>query len=99
QMLVDSTLSDLIVSPALTGTPASWLKPSLVANGLDPDALPAAPTRHYDSNQSLASKRWRDVWGAGQGVGAIKRVMPVAEVVDSLHLDYQAACRRLASLN
>lgn len=99
QMLVDATVSDLIVSPALTGTPASWLKPSLVANGLDPEQLPNAPTRHYDSNQSLASKRWRDVWGAGQGVGAIKRVMPVAEVVDALQSDYNAACRRLATLN
>jgi nitronate monooxygenase len=94
QMLVDSSADDLIVSAGLTGTPAIWLKPSLRANGLDPDNLPAAPARSYDSNQSLATKRWRDVWAAGQGVGAIKDVEPVATVVDRLEAEYRAAGER-----
>lgn len=99
QMLVQATIDDLVVSAGLTGTPASWLRPSLRAHGLDPDDLPAAPPRSYDSSQSLASKRWRDVWAAGQGVGAIRQVAPLAEVVASLSDEYQAACRRLATLH
>ncbi len=99
QMLVDATVDDLVVSAGLTGTPASWLKPSLRANGLDPDALPATPPRNYDSNQELAAKRWKDVWAAGQGVGAVKGVEPVAAVVDRLAHEYDTACRRLMALS
>jgi nitronate monooxygenase len=96
QMLVDCTADDLIVSAGLTGTPASWLKPSLRAQGLDPDNLPAAPPRSYDSNQNLATKRWRDVWAAGQGLGAIKQVEPLAAVVDRLAQEYRSATDRFA---
>lgn len=96
-MLVNATVDDLVISSALTGAPVSWLKPSLVANGLDPDNMPAAPARSYDSNQSLESKRWRDVWAAGQGVGAIKAVQPVAAVVDELTAQYRDSARRLAA--
>jgi nitronate monooxygenase len=99
QMLVDSTVDDLIVSAGITGTPASWLKPSLRNAGLDPDQLPATPPRNYDSNQSLAAKRWLDVWAAGQGLGAIKGIEPVATVVDRLAHEYQAAVKRLAHLS
>lgn len=98
QMLVESNADDLIVSAGLTGTPASWLKPSLQANGLDPENLPAVPTRSYDSNQSVASKRWRDVWAAGQGVGAVKAVERVADVVDRLAHEYTAARERFTAL-
>ena len=98
QMLVESTADDLMVSAGLTGTPASWLKPSLRANGLDPDAMPAAPTRSYDSNQSLATKKWMDVWAAGQGVGSIKAIEPTARVVDRLADEYAAARARFAAL-
>ncbi len=98
QMLVDSTADDLLVSAGLTGTPASWLKPSLRANGLDPDNMPAAPDRRYDSNQSIAGKKWMDVWAAGQGLGQIKSVRPVAKVVDQLAAEYESARARLASL-
>jgi nitronate monooxygenase len=96
QMLVDSTADDLIVSASLTGTPAIWLKPSLRDNGLDPDNLPPPPTRSYNSNQSIASKRWMQVWAAGQGVGTIRAVQPLAEVVDELERDYRVAAERLA---
>ena len=98
QMIVDGTVDDLVVSAGLTGTPASWLKPSLRANGLDPDALPAAPPRNYDSSQDLAAKRWKDVWAAGQGLGAVKAVEPVAAVVDRLEAGWRAACERFESL-
>ena len=97
RMLVDSGPQDLLVSAALTGTPASWLRPSLLANGLDPGSMPPPPTRSYDSNQSIASKRWMDVWSAGQGLAAIERVMPVAEVVDELERDFRASVARVAA--
>ena len=98
QMLVDSSVEDIIVSAGITGTPASWLKPSLLANGLDPDNMPAAPSRMYDSNQTIAAKKWKDVWAAGQGVGAVKQIEPVADVVRRLRAEYQSACHRLATL-
>ncbi|MCO8251174.1 NAD(P)H-dependent flavin oxidoreductase [Comamonas thiooxydans] len=98
QMLVDSTVDDLVVSAGVTGTPASWLKPSLRANGLDPDNMPDAPTRQYDSNQSSAGKKWVDVWAAGQGIGAIRAVQPVSDVVDSIASEYAAAMQRLRGL-
>ena len=95
QMLVDSTVDDLVVSAGLTGTPASWLKPSLCAHGLDPENMPAAPERRYDSNQNLAAKKWADVWAAGQGVGSIKSVDTVAQVVDRLEREMRVAVGRL----
>ena len=96
QMLVDSSIDDLIVSAGLTGTPASWLKPSLRANGLDPDHLPAAPERNYNSNTDIAAKRWMDVWAAGQGVGAIRAIEPVADVVARIEQEFVQAQARLA---
>jgi nitronate monooxygenase len=99
QMLVDSTVDDLIVSAALTGTPASWLKPSLRARGIDPDTLPATPpARSYDSSDVDKPSRWRDLWAAGQGVGAIHAVTPISQVVSELRRDYDAARERFAAL-
>jgi nitronate monooxygenase len=98
QMLVDCSVEDIVVSSGITGTAASWLKPSLRANGLDPDNMPSAPSRNYDSNQSIGARKWKDVWAAGQGVGAIKQVEAVADVVDRLEVEYRRACHRLAAL-
>lgn len=95
QMVVDASVDDLLVSAGVTGTPAIWLKPSLRANGLDPDNLPPPPTRSYNSNQSFASRRWRDVWAAGQGIGQVRSVQSVAQIVDELESDYRRACARL----
>ena len=99
QMLVDSTADDLLISAGITGTPASWLKPSLRANGLDPDQLPSAPARSYDSNQAIGAKKWRDVWAAGQGVGAIKAVESTAAVVNRLAVEYAAARQRFSAMS
>lgn len=97
RMLVDSDADDVQVSDCITGTPASWLRPSLVANGLDPSNLPPPPGRNYDSNQSFAGKRWTEVWAAGQGLGAISGVEPVAAVVDRLEHEYQRAAQRFSA--
>lgn len=98
QMVVDSSVDDLIVSAGISGTPASWLKPSLVANGLDPAHMPDAPGRAYDSNQAFAGKKWTTVWAAGQGVGASKVIEPVASVVDQLAREYAQALSRMKNL-
>jgi nitronate monooxygenase len=97
-MVVDSTVDDLIVSTGITGTAASWLKPSLRANGLDPDNMPDAPSRRYDSNQSFAGKKWMDVWAAGQGLGSIKAIEPTATVVNRLAAEYAQALARMGAL-
>jgi nitronate monooxygenase len=97
-MLPPATIDDLVVSAGITGTAASWLRPSLIENGLDPDNMPAAPGRHYDSNQSIETKKWMSVWAAGQGVGAVKAIELVATVVDRLDDEYRAARARFAAL-
>ncbi|WP_374516258.1 NAD(P)H-dependent flavin oxidoreductase [Brevundimonas sp.] len=95
QMVVDSDADDLIVSPAVTGTDASWLKPSLRAAGLDPDHLGGAIQRDYSGGQS---KRWKDIWAAGQGLGRIDTVASTAAVVDRLEREYRAAADRFNGL-
>ncbi len=90
RMIVDCALDDLIVTPALTGANASFLKPSLRAAGLDPDHLPDSPEKMYDAAASGA-RRWRDFWAAGQGVGQVRAIEPVAQVVDRIDTEYRAA--------
>ena len=99
QMVVDSTVDDLIVSAGITGTAASWLKPSLLALGMDPDNMPAAPERQYDSSKPVAARKWMDVWAAGQGVGTIKAIEPLAVVVDRLANEYAQATQRMKQLS
>jgi nitronate monooxygenase len=96
-MLVASDLNDLIVSAAVTGTPASWLKPSLERAGFDLASADAAQTpRNYDAN-ATRPKRWKDVWAAGQGLGSIKSVEPLAGIVERLEGEYRQAVSRIAA--
>jgi len=95
QMVVDHGPDDLIISDGITGTPASWLRPSLVANGLDPDSLAKPAECVYDSTTDVAA-RWKDLWAAGQGLQAVRAVEPVAEVVGRLAEEYHAAAERLS---
>lgn len=97
QMVVDHGPDDLIVTSSITGTDASWLKPSLIANGLDPDELSAPAARNYDSSGGV-NKRWKDIWAAGQGLQTIRAIEPVADVVDRLEAEYRAAAQRFAAL-
>ena len=99
QMVVDCTADDLLISAGVTGTLASWLKPSLRANGFDPDNMPPAPERHYDSKQAFAGKKWLDVWAAGQGLGTIHAIESVAQVVDRLEQQYRQASQRWQQMN
>ena len=66
--------------------------------GRDPDNMPSAPGKHYDSNQSFAGKKWTEVWAAGQGLGASKSIESVADVVNQLALEYTQAMARFQTL-
>ena len=94
QMVVDARAADLVVSAAITGTPASWLKASLASAGYDPDDLGKPATRDYGGDPA---KKWRDLWAAGQGLHAVSEIAPLARIVDELETGWTAACRRLAA--
>ncbi len=96
QMIVDSSVDDLVVSAAVSGTPASWLKPSMRASGMDPDAPADAPKRDYDTSKE-SPKRWKDIWAAGQGIGASIAIEPVAQIVAQLEREYYDALRKMAA--
>ena len=89
RMVVDSGSEDIVCSASFTGVKANWLRQSIVNYGLDPDRLPEGEIDF--SRQDL--KRWRDIWSAGQGVGAVDRICPLAEVVAQLEREYHAACQ------
>lgn len=95
RLVVEAEADDLVVSAAVTGTPASWLRASLIAAGQDPENLGAAPDRNYTSGGS--AKRWRDIWAAGQGVGAVREVEPTAQIVDRLEREYAEAAARFTA--
>jgi nitronate monooxygenase len=93
QMIVDSAAKDIIHTPAISGIPGSFLRPSIAAAGLDPDYLPekGASQAEFGDNMAEERKAWRDVWSAGQGVGQIDDVPGVAELVARLKREYDAA--------
>lgn len=97
QAIVDYNARDIVYSNLFTGVHGNYLRPSIVAAGLDPDNLPqgAASTMNFAGGGSKA-KAWKDIWGCGQGIGAIRRVSPVGAYVDQLVDEYEAARARLA---
>ncbi len=94
QMIVASRGEDIVYSNLFTGVHGNYLRGSIAAAGLDPDALPEADKSAMNFG-SGRSKAWRDIWGAGQGVGQIDDVLPAAEIVDRLEREYLAARERL----
>jgi nitronate monooxygenase len=96
QAIVDGDASDIIGSPYFTGVFGNYLKPSIVKSGLDPDSLPdreAKAMNFASSGGSSEPKAWRDIWGSGQGIGAVKTVAPVADLVARLECEYAEAKR------
>jgi nitronate monooxygenase len=89
QMLVDANAEDIVTSAALTGIPANWLKASLAAAGYDAEGLKSKAQINLGLPEEAAA-RWRDVWSAGQGVGEIRAVEPLADIIDGLVADYDA---------
>jgi nitronate monooxygenase len=99
QAIVDSGAADIVYTDLFTGVHGNYLRSSIVAAGLDPDALAAGnlDTMKFGSEGSNKSKAWRDIWGSGQGIGVIDRVQPAAELVQTLADQYSAARARVCA--
>jgi len=97
QALVDYSASDIVYTNLFTGVLGNYLRPSIEAAGMDPDNLPESdPSKmSFGSGGSSKSKAWKDIWGCGQGINAIKAVVPVADFVGRLQKEYQAAKERI----
>ena len=93
QMIVDSSATGVVYSNLFTGVHGNYLRGSIVAAGLDPDSLPESDSSamNFGSGGNTDAKAWKDIWGAGQGVGAIKQRLSVAELVDLLKAQYDEA--------
>jgi len=98
-MIVESGAEDIVYSNLFTGVHGNYLRPSIVNAGLDPDNLPQAdPSKmNFASGGNQEAKAWRDIWGCGQGIGAVKAVESVAMRVDRLAAEYEAAKAALAA--
>lgn len=97
QMLVDSNASDVVYTNLFTGVLGNYLKPSIAAQGLDPDNLPTSdPSAMNFADGRHKPKSWKEIWGSGQGIGAITDVGPAAALVDRLEREYRAAQQRLS---
>ena len=97
QAIVESAAADIVYSNFFTGIHGNYLKPSILAAGMDPDNLPEAdPSKMDFETATTGAKAWKDIWGSGQGIGAVKAVEPVAALVDRLEAEYRQARIRLA---
>ncbi|QPF74932.1 nitronate monooxygenase [Roseateles sp. DAIF2] len=96
QMIVASNSDDIVYSNLFTGVHGNYLKGSIVAAGMDPDQLPEGDVSTMDFGGAGAKKAWKDIWGSGQGIGAIREVVPARVLVERLAREYRAARQRLA---
>jgi nitronate monooxygenase len=96
-MIVESTGEDIVYSNLFTGVHGNYLRPSIERAGLDPDNLPQAdPSKmNFGSGGNTEAKAWKDIWGCGQGIGAIDKIQTTHEYVAKLRREYNAARQRL----
>ena len=95
--LVDYAAADIVYTNLFTGVHGNYLKPSIEAAGLNPDDLPESdPSKmQFGSGGSNKSKAWKDIWGCGQGINAIKSVVPTSDLVERLKNEYKQAQQRV----
>jgi nitronate monooxygenase len=94
RMIVEHAAADIIYTSAVSGVPGNFLRPSIAASGIDPESLVEAPGRpvlKLFQPDSSGPRAWKEIWSAGQGIGAIHEVRSVAEIVAELRREYQAA--------
>ena len=96
QAIVDGSSDDIVYSSLFTGVHGNYLAPSIRAAGMDPDNLPEGDVKTMDFGGEGAKKAWKDIWGCGQGIGAIDAVTTTAELVARLRREYNDARTRLA---
>lgn len=96
--IVDYGAEDIVYTNLFTGVHGNYLAPSIEAAGMDPKNLPESdPSKmNFGSGGNQDKKAWKDIWGCGQGIGAVKKVVPAAQMVDRLASEYFAAKDRLA---
>ncbi|KHK91229.1 NAD(P)H-dependent flavin oxidoreductase [Novosphingobium malaysiense] len=99
QAIVDGNAADIVYSNLFTGVHGNYLRSSIAAAGMDPDNLPEGDKSqmNFGSGGNMEAKAWKDIWGSGQGIGAVEAVEPVAERVDALLAQYEAAKTELLS--
>jgi len=96
QAIVDANASDIVYSNFFTGVHGNYLRSSIIAAGMDPDALPDADPSQMDFDSAVTgAKAWKDIWGCGQGIGVIKSVQPVAQLIERLEQEYHASKARI----
>src|SRR3954469_7028629 len=97
QAIVEATSDDIVYSSLFTGVHGNYLKPSIRAAGLDPDNLPESdPSKmNFGGGEGSKPKAWKEIWGCGQGIGAVHEVLPAGELVAKLRREYEAAKARL----
>jgi nitronate monooxygenase len=99
QAIVDGTSDDIVYSSLFTGVHGNYLAPSIRAAGLDPENLPESdPSKmNFGAGEGSKGKAWKDIWGCGQGIGAVKAVLPAAALVDRLAREYGEVRGRLVA--
>ncbi len=97
QCIVDCGADDIVYSNLFTGVHGNYLRPSIISAGLDPDNLPESDPSKMDfgSGGNTDAKAWKTIWGCGQGIGAVKSIGSVGDLVDRLEGEYDAARQRL----
>ncbi|TLP44895.1 nitronate monooxygenase [Cohaesibacter sp. CAU 1516] len=97
QMIVDCGADDIIYTDRFTGVHGNYLKPSLVASGINPKELMKEERNKMDFAKATneGAKAWKNIWGSGQGIGTVDRVEPVQAIVDRLKVEYAATRQRL----
>jgi len=98
QAIVDGTSDDIVYSNLFTGVHGNYLAPSIVAAGMDPANLPQGElkTMDFGGGDGSKAKAWKDIWGSGQGIGAVTEVASAAAFIEKLKREYEEARRRLA---
>jgi nitronate monooxygenase len=100
QCIVDSNSDDIVYSSLFTGVHGNYLAPSIRSAGMDPENLPESDPTKMDfgggpNGEPGSKKAWKDIWGCGQGIGAVKAVLPVGQMVAQLKTEYEKAQQRL----
>jgi len=95
--ITEGGAADIVTSALFTGISGNYLRASIVAAGMDPDDLPPPGSDAMSFQSAAGAKAWRDIWGSGQGIGAVEKVTPAADLIARLAKEYAAAKSRICS--
>lgn len=98
EMIVENSADDIVYSDLFTGVWGNYLKPSVSAAGMDPENLERSdPSTMNFGGDREKPKSWKEIWGSGQGIGAVEEILPAAKLVDRIEAEFNAAQNRLAA--